>query len=150
MMILDGIPFRIVLWNNNNWDTNLPDKIMEAFPVQIVLDIKEMALQNSYTDEATGEIVLSTAFEGSEYQKILNYDEIIAVLDLNGQPYILNNFQQDQKITLEDVINDNFLPRTKNDVIEMVMSDGVPVEAAQRSINAFIKFNPDIAERLGE
>jgi hypothetical protein len=149
-MILDRVPFRLVLWNNDNWNMPLPDEIMTSFPTQIVLDIKEQSLDDSFVDENTGEIIISTVFLTKEFHKVVEYDEIIAVLDFTGQPYILNNFKMEEKITLEQVVQENFLPQTKTEVIEMVMSEGIPVESAQRSINAFIKNNPDIAERLGE
>jgi len=149
IMILENKPFRIVLWNDDNWNKPLPKRIMDAFPIQIVLDIKDAALDNSYIDESTGEIILVTVFDEEEYSKVLEYDEIIAVLDLDGQPYILNNFVKEKPLTIENIAS-SFIPQTKAEVIEMVISDGIPKEDAERSINAFIRNNPDIAKRLGE
>ena len=111
---------------------------MENFPNQLVLDIKDMALQESFIDDATGEVVIATVFDGSEYTKVLNYDEIIAVLDLKGQPYQLNNFEQEA--VEPDVVYDK-PPMTKLDWVELAVSGGIPAESAERSINAFIKNN---------
>jgi len=141
-LILEEVPFRIVLWNNDNWDSPLPKKIMETFPKQLVLDIKEMALRTSYLNESTGEIILSTAFESREYSKILHYDEIIAVLDLKGQPYLLNNFPQD---TVKDIKTLFREPASKKEWIEIATSGGITAEAAERSISAFIKHNPNLS-----
>ena len=146
ILLLENVPFRIVLWNNDNWNMPLPDTIMEAFPTQLVLDIKQMALAESYVDEQTGEVIIATAFEGKEYLKVLEYDEIVAVLDLAGQPMILNNFKQDnKKLKVEELtISDMGLPKTKEDLMEMIISDGVPEEAARRSINIFMKNNQNL------
>lgn len=149
IMILEGQPFRIVLWNNDNWDMPLPDTIMESFPSQLVLDIKEMALQESYIDENTGEIVLVTMFNNREYSKILNYDEIVGILDLNGQPYVLNTFKQEKQteMIVSDMIN-SFVPKTVDDLVELAVSDGIPEENAKRSIDAFMQNNPKLKERF--
>jgi len=151
IMIQEQQPFRIVIWNNDNWNQPLPDIIMESFPVQIVLDIKQMALEESFVDENTGEVIITTMFEGIEYQKVLEGGEIIAILDLAGQPYVLNNFKQEET---EEEIKDDFLsaiiPTTKEEIIELAISDGCEKEAVNRSFDMFMKYNPDLAERFGQ
>jgi len=139
VMILEEQAFRLVLWNNNNWSSPLPEKIMESFPNQLVIDIKDMALDESYVDEATNEIILCTSFEGEVYTKVLQYDEIIAVLDLKGQPYTLNNFEQE---TVEpDVVYDMKPPANRQEWINIAVSGGIEEAQAEKSINAFIKNN---------
>ncbi len=145
IMIEERVPFRIVIWNNNNWDNPLPENVMDAFPMQLVLDIKEMALDESYIDASTGEIILVTMFEGKEYEKVVDYEEIVAILDLSGQPYILNNFEQDN-IKPDKVFS--ITPTSKEDIINQVVQDGVPKEAAARSVSAFFKHNPELAKNL--
>ena len=145
IMILENFPFRVVLWNNNNWDKPLPKDIMASFPSQIVLDIKEMALEESYIDENTGEVIIATMFEGNEYTKSIIYDEIVAILDLQGQPYILNNFEQNT--ILPDKVFTN-KPKTKMDLLSLVIADGIPAEAATKSIDAFMKYNPNLFKKL--
>lgn len=140
IMILEEFPFRLVLWNNNNWDKHLPEDIMMSFPSQLVLDIKEMALEDSFVDESTGDIVITTLFEGEEYSKVILYDEIVAILDLQGQPYILNNFEQ-------EVVPDKVFklkPKTKIDLLALVVAEGIPATAATKSIDAFMKNNPTL------
>jgi len=149
IMLLEQVPFRLVLWNNDNWNKDLPDEIMKNFPSQILLDIKEAALEESYIDEATGEIIITTNFYNEEYMKVLEFDEIVAVLDLTGQPYILNNFQPEEKIkeTPEEFLS--FVPKTVDELVEMAVAEGIPAENAEKSINAFMKNNPDLRERFG-
>jgi len=148
MMILEQQPFRIVIWNNDNWNQSLPDTIMESFPVQIVLDIKQMALEESFVDENTGEVIIVTMFEGSEYHKILEGSEIIAVLDLEGQPYVLNNFKQEEMEINEDDFLSAIILTTKQEIIELAISDGCEKEAVTRSFDMFMKSNPDLAKRF--
>jgi len=148
VMLLEGVPFRIVLWNNDNWDMPLPEKIMQAFPTQLVLDIKEAALDESFVDEKTGEVIITTVFEGNEYSKVLHYGEIIAVLDLDGQPYVLNNFAQEPlEATVTDVMKE-LMPSTVNELVSIAVSEGISEEGARRSINCFLENNPDLKEKF--
>jgi len=147
IMLLEAQEFRIVLWNNDNWNAPLPAVIMESFPTQIVLDIKDMALDESYVDENTGEIIIVTSFEGSEYSKVLEYDEVLAVLDLAGQPYMLNNFPMEEPEE-EEMENPYMIPRTRADLIELAVSDGLEEETVVKSIDSFLKNNPALAAKF--
>jgi hypothetical protein len=150
IMILEDQPFRLILWNNDNWDKPLPENIMKSFEHQIVLDIKEMTLEESFIDEATGEIVLVSSFGGEEYSKVLEYDEIIAILDLQGQPYMINNFPQDGPEELPDEIEYIREVTTKEDWLDMAVEGGIPREAAEKSMNAFIQNNDWIKEQISK
>jgi len=148
-LLSDNQPFRLVLWNNNNWNAPLPDNIMESFPIQLVIDIKQMALEESFVNDKTGDVIITTMFEGIEYQKVLDYDEILAVLDLDGQPYILNNFKPE--LNLEDSVKEFFapeIPTTKKEIVELAVSDGCEKVAIERSFDIFIKNNPELANRF--
>ena len=149
VLIQQNQPFRIVMWNNNDWDMDLPESIMESFKTQLVLDIKDMALEGSYIDDATGEVILCTVFDSTNYSKVLKYDEIIGIFDLKGQPYQLNSFNQEPSETdpLKE-FKDTFIPKTKAGLIELAVSDGIPKEAAERSINAFMKNNPALKQKF--
>jgi hypothetical protein len=142
IMLLEKESFRIVLWNNDNWNEPLPQRILEAFPTQLVLDIKEQALEDSYIDPATGEIIICTTFDGNEYLKVLDYGELIAVLSLEGQPYILNDFPQDKE---KRVV---YKHQLVDELVEMVSSDGIPEEAVKKSVDCFMKNNPKLRERF--
>jgi len=153
ILLLEDQEFRIVIWNNDNWNNPLPQRIMEAFPTQLVLDIKEQSLEDSYVDENTGEIVICTVFDGVEYMKILEIGELIAVLSLDGQPYILNDFPQEDNVIHEIVkeIRDNtayIFPTSFDEMVEMLTSDGIPEEGAKRSLEMFMKNNPQLAEKI--
>jgi len=152
IMILEEQEFRIVIWNNDNWNEPLPERIMEAFPTQLVLDIKEQSLIDSYIDEKTGEIVLCTVFDGIDYAKVLELGEIIAVLSLDGQPLILNDFPQEKILSEIDEIrdiNDQYMfPKSVQDMVEMISADGIKESAAEHSINMFLKNNPELSEKI--
>ena len=47
-LINQGESFRIILWNNDDWSVPLPDNVMEAYPEQLILDIKDETLEDSY------------------------------------------------------------------------------------------------------
>jgi hypothetical protein len=147
MLIMEKSPFRIVIWNADNWNRPLPHSIMDDFPTQLVLDIKEEALDDSFVDEFTGEVIISTMFEGIEHYKTVLYDEIIAILDLDGQPYLLNNFYPE---TDTDTMQFTAVSPTvtKDAIVDMVTSEGVPNEAASKSMETFIKNNPFLKHRL--
>jgi len=140
ILLLEQEPFRLVIWNNNNWNAPLPDVIQESFPVQLVLDIKEQSLQESYIDPATGEIIICTVFEGEEYLKVLKLGEIIAILGLEGQPYILNDFVQEDK---EDELM-YIYPKNVDEMVNTVSSLGIPKEAVEKSMHCFMKNNPGL------
>jgi hypothetical protein len=147
IMILEEQPFRLILWNNDNWDKPLPDSVMESFEHQIVLDIKDMTLKESYVDDATGNIVLIGSFEGEILTKILEYDEIIAILDLKGQPYMINNFEPediDEELEIEYIRNIT----SKEEWIEMAIDGGLPRDAVEKSINVFLKNNEWIKNKI--
>ncbi len=132
IMLLEGTPFRLVLWNLDNWDYELPPEVIEKFPIQIILDIKNAALEESYVDDNTGEIIINTYFNNSPFSKMLRYDEILAVLDENGNPLIVNNFKPNDGAPK---MKKNIF--SKEDIIKMVALEGVSEENAIKSIEAF-------------
>jgi len=140
LLILEDSPFRLIIWNNNDWDKPLPDDIMEKFPAQIVIDIKELALKDSFIDENSGELIINTYFNNIPYSKILDFEEIVAILDLDGQPLIVNNFEPSTPVN-KPVLNRNNL-KNKKDLVNLIVSEGINEEDAYRSVNAFIKNNP--------
>lgn len=149
ILLLEEEPFRLVLWNNDNWSEPLPKRILESFPSQLVLDIKEQALDDSYIDPATGEVVICTLFDGNEYLKILEHGEIIAVLGIDGQPLILNDFPQeiDEELLLkeESVI---YKPQSVDELVKIVSSEGLPEETVKKSVECFMKNNPKLKEKF--
>ena len=152
VLIQEKHPFRLVIWNNDDWDMKLPDVIMKTFEFQLILDIKDMALEDSYIDEDTGEIILCTIFGNRNFTKKLRYDEIVGVFDLNSQPYVLNLFNQEPEEV--DLINelkelgDSLVPKTIDELVELATFEGIAKESAERSINAFLKNNPGLEQKF--
>ena len=137
-LLIEKQEFRLVLWNNNDWNEALPESIMNRFPLQLVLDIKGDTLESSYIDE--DDVVLVAAFEeGSRFDKVLDMSEVVAVLDLDGQPLQVNNFVPEE--IKADAVRSKV--ETKEDLINSLVEGGVPKENAERSIKAFAKNNPD-------
>ena len=123
-------PFRLVIWNNDNWDIPLPKEIVNKFPLQIILDFVGFSLQNSFIYEDN--VFLLTSFEDEiVWTKQLEFDEIIAVLDLEGNPIQINNFPPE-----EDTPNS---PRIENekDLLHELLLEGIDKNSALKSINAF-------------
>jgi hypothetical protein len=144
LLILEDFPFRLIIWNNDNWNKPLPDNIMEKFPAQIVIDIKELALKDSFIDENTGELIINTYFNDAPYSKVLDFEEIVAILDLDGQPLIVNNFEPETPFN-KPVLNRKKL-QNKKDLVDLIVSEGIDEEDAYRSVNAFIKNNPNLTK----
>lgn len=130
IMILEKQPFRLILWNNDSWDRPLPKEIMESYPVQIVLDIKEDSLLDSFVEK--GEVYIKTFFNEETYIKLLEREEILAILDLSGEPLLINNFTKDID-KIEEV------PARVDDLINFAVNHGIPEENIKRSIAAFTK-----------
>jgi len=141
VLLDEGVPFNLVLWNKDNWDKPLPEEIMKKFPVQLPLDMKEQTLEDSYFEALEG-IVINTFFQGKEYSKILEEDEILGILDLSGHPLQLNNFKPNE----EDVKNTKNTIKTKEELLSSLVADGISEEGAQRSINIFLENNPNLKE----
>jgi len=139
-LIQTQTPFRIVLWTENNWDKPLPEDVLKKFPNQLVLDIDNDSLKDSYIDK---DIVISTWFNGEQYTKVVKDYEIAGILELNGTPMIVNNFRtlntgsnlKEGKIDLEkicDIIQKEIPESQYNGIIN--------------SLNAFQRNNKDLFE----
>jgi len=133
-MIIEQEPFRLVIWNNNNWSEKLPEDVMKQYPKQLVIDIKDQTLEDTFIDE-DGSVVLSCSFSPDViYTKTIFETDIIGIIDLNGQPMHLNNFKPDAEI--EEVT------ASKELLLKELLNDGAPKENVINSINAFAKNNP--------
>lgn len=136
-LISEGIEFRLVIWNNDDWDFELPEHIMVKFPLQLILDFKGHMLDSSYVSD-DGQVTIVAAFlEDQEFTKKLKSDDIVAVLELDGQPMQVNNFAPEK---IDDAAPERI--STKDDIIKALEKDGVKKEDALRSLNAFAKNNP--------
>jgi len=148
-LINEELPFRLVVWNNNNWNMDLPDSIMADYPTQLIMDMNAMALEHCYVDD-NGEIILTMMFGDVDepYSKVLSYDEVIAVIDIDTlQPYVINPFKADDT---EDVQAETSTIRlTREGLIRQLTEvDGLQKKDAIRSIDAILKHNPQYAHLL--
>jgi 23S rRNA pseudoU1915 N3-methylase RlmH len=130
--------FRLVIWNNDDWDEPLPENIMSRFPLQLVLDFKGETLEYSFVEDNRDIILVAAFTEGERFEKQLLPEDIVAILDLDGQPMQVNNFSPEE--VKPDKVRESI--ETKDDLIKFLEEDGIPKEAALRSLNAFQKNNP--------
>jgi len=93
--IEERIPFKLVIVNIDNWDNPLPKEIM--LHKQLVLDITEEALEDSYFDEETQQIVLSTGFNNTQYIKYLDMKEVLGLLSMDSMGIMIKPFVEDLK-----------------------------------------------------
>ena len=142
-LISEYTPFRLVLWQNDNWDIPLPKDILERMPDHLTLDISTEVLDHiSYEED--GSVVLCIMFGDTEYYKVVEYDEIVAIVSMqDGQPYALCNFPQEPKVQkdYEDIVK---RPETREQWIQEIVEDGIDVESAERSVSSFMKYNENL------
>jgi hypothetical protein len=127
-LLLHKEKFSLVLWNKDNWDKPLPDRIMSEFPVTIMLDFKGDTLVDSYLDKETGRCYISTDFDGTVYKKEVEFDEIHVIMDLDGRPYLVNDF-------IPASIGQDFMDETG--IVSDLHNEGHEIEDIERSVNAF-------------
>jgi len=139
ILLLEKQEFRVVLWTEQcDFSNGLPKDIKDSFSTQLPLDIKDQALEDSWVDEDTGEITLGVMFGDELTELKLQDSQIIAILDLAGQPFIINNFEPDEP--KKPVMK----PKTKVELLNSLKDYGIKEEDLDRSVQAFMKFNPDI------
>ena len=141
-LISEYVPFRLVLWQNDNWDLPLSEELLKAMPDHLTLDITTEVLDHiSYEED--GSVVLCIMFGDTEYNKLVEYDEIVAIVNMeNGQPYTLCNFPQEPKETNRGPKR----PNTKDEWVKEIVEDGIDIESAMRSVNALIKYNEGLVQ----
>ena len=121
--------FKLIIYQNNDWDKDLPEKIKEEFNNKLLLIYKEDNIGLCEIDE-NGIIILSYEFENDIYFKELFLDDVYAVTNIKGEPLIINNFEK---------INKNI--KSKEDIIELIMKSNISEEKAIESYNIFKGYN---------
>lgn len=135
-LILNAEPFRLVLWNNNDWDMELPESVMKSFPEQLVIDIKDQTLKDASVDENNNIIIKASFSPDVVYTKILSPYDVLGVLSIDNKPLQLNSFKPDEKI--------KDMTASKEKLFNELLKDKVPEDKAIQSINAFAKNNPNL------
>jgi transcriptional antiterminator len=143
--IKNKVPFRLVIWNKDDWDYELPIEVLLTYPLQLVLDIAGDTLNMCKVNDDG--ITIVTYFENIKYTKFLSYDDTVAVLDAEGQPFLVNDFLPDEEPDdLETAIQRKIPDLTtisKEELLQSMIFDGIPESAAKKSIKVFQKANPD-------
>jgi hypothetical protein len=96
--IKNKVPFRLVIWNKDDWDYELPIEVMLSYPMQLVLDIASDTLNMCKVNDDG--ITIVTYFDNVKYTKFLSHDDTVAVLDSDGQPFLVNLLKFFRKLTL--------------------------------------------------
>jgi len=129
--LVDKRPFRILLWQDNEWDKPLPQKVLEDHPKILTLDILDHALDSSYVEESEIAIIV-TKFGEIEYSRAILPENILGIVDFdqNFGAQQFNYFPPDEENmrairTYDDIVN------TLTEVYE------VPKTNAIKSLKAF-------------
>lgn len=120
-------PFKILLWQNDDWDKDLPTNITQEFPEILPIDIGEIAFENCYIED---DIVYLVVMFGNElYSKVVIPDDIYAIIDLENGSQQINDIIPETNTraikSLEDVI------KTLVEVLD------VPKINARKSVKVF-------------
>jgi len=147
-LIQEKQEFRMVIWNFNDWNKELPEDIMQKYPLQLILDINETVME--YCEIVDGILYLTACFgdEGEFWTKMFDLDDVVAITTIEGEVMIVNEFEPE--IINPDVerdenglkiLDDKDISLRKNmsskEVIEYIARDGISKEDAMRSLDAF-------------
>ena len=122
-LIVEKIPFSMLLWEEDNWNHILPDGAVNS-EGQIFLDIKNQTLEDSYISKNKN-IVISTYFGNIKFTKTIQFEDIIGVFNELGDPMIINNFlPEDRSISL-------------NDLVKSLVNVGISEDKVNKSLEAF-------------
>jgi len=138
-MLMAGVPFGLVIWNNNDWDYELPEEILSMNKDQIQLDISGYSLESSFIEG--NQVYLKAAFGDQEYTKALNPGDIFAIIDEKGRAMAVNEFGY-KAVEIEDTKTSTpQAPKNKKELIEQLEQEGLTKEGIEKSLAAFAKHN---------
>jgi len=148
-LIAENQPFRIVIHQNNDWDNPLPDEVLTKHKDNLTLDMTLEALEQVQYDEGSEFPVFKIMFGDMEYNKEIYPEDVIAIINIaDNQPLIINSFNFSKQKTPEpepEIQDDVYKrPTNKKDWINDCVADGITSEQAERSVNAFMKNNPNL------
>lgn len=133
-MMMARVPFRIVLWNNDDWSNKLPESIMKDYPEQLILDIKEDILEESWVEEE--KVYFSIMFNGEEtieYLKEIRGEDIVVIMSEDNQPIQINDFREIIKEESQSGIS-------KEDIVySLNTTTGVSEDVLSKSLDVFTK-----------
>jgi len=147
-LIIDQKPFNLVIHQNDDWSSKLPESIMKQFPETLVLNISGEVFEHIEWDEGNPEITMM--FGDEPFTKVIYSSDIVGIIDSDNQPMLINRIPQvipqvmnQEPEAVED--GDKYLkPKNKEDWLKEVIKDGVTFLEAEKSVNSFMKNNPDI------
>ena len=109
------------------------------------------ALEQVQYDEGSEFPVFKIMFGEDEFNKEIYPEDVIAIINIqDNQPLIINSFNLSKKETVEEVTQDDTYkrPTTVQEWIDNTVEDGITPEQATKSINAFMKNNPELQEQF--
>jgi len=149
-LIIDQKPFNLIIHQNDDWSSKLPDNIIAQFPDTLVLNIAGEVFE--HIDWVEGNPELTMMFSDEEFTKVIYPEDILGIIDSNNQPMLINqipkSLPQEPKIVEDE---DKYLkPKNKEDWVKEVIKDGVTFLEAEQSVNSFMKNNSDLFKKLKE
>lgn len=135
-MVTHKEPFKLIIWNNDDWDRPLPDYIMMDYPEHIVLDLESEEFEDCFVNESK-EIVLNIYFADDPYTKILKPEDIVGVFTIQGEAISVNT--KYNKIT-NDI--------TRSDILRSLQEVGINKLQSVKSLDSFLENLPSIKKIL--
>lgn len=124
-LISYDISFSFVLENHNNWSEEFPERLKNQ--KQIILNIKDQSLEDSYLDKNDAIIVIE--IDGVTYSKKVDESDIMAIMvNEKSPPFILRQFSIAPKTPV---------PKRRASLL-------TDKEGLVHSMNNFKKFNPEM------
>lgn len=97
-----GMPFRLILTPEDNWDRPLPDDILENSRHALVLDIEGQSLDDSYYNIDSDAIYIVTGFDGEAYYRTIDSYDILGIIDLESNTPIMIKPFDSTRPSIED------------------------------------------------
>lgn len=126
-----------IIVSSKNWDKPLPDNLknQEFFIIQI----KEQTLEDSYYDESTNEIYISTEFNNIPNSITLFAEDVKGIMDISMQiPILTKPYNEEPKyVNIEKARSINKDPL-------VYFKDEELTAGVKHSIDCFVKYNPNL------
>jgi len=149
-LIIDEVPFNLIIHQNDDWDNKLPDEMIKQFPETLTLSISDEVFDHIEWDNEDPRFTMM--FGEGEYSKTIYASDILAIVDTSNQPMLINRIPKAPKTvpetTQETTKDEKYIkPKNKEDWVKEAIKDGISVLNAETSINAFMKNNKDLFKK---
>ena len=129
------------------WDVEIPDKFKSQDILTLI--ITDETFDHCFYNDETDDFTLSIMFGDIMANAYITAYDIVALLDENEKPIIINEFiltlEADKKEPENSIKERDMIPYTLNEI----MTDIGENEKEKESFNKFLKNNPALRKRFG-